>query len=261
MRTIIIAAAVFLAAALSSPASVSVQAWYHLGEPGTLPGGLPLDSSGNGHHMNDGFSEFETVHVRPNTPGGRVGNGSWTSSASSEWGRNGDVIIAARDEYYVSGDNFGIEAWVLPFGNGYNVFCCEGSHNFTAQIFASGADSTGFYLGVKSNQDGTYSFVGAIITDDNGVVPVGDPLPLVTNSWTHLALVRNNGTNSFYVNGVILGAQNTETPSTNVPTGTGLQNGMRLGASGGDQVAYRGLIDEARAFTFTPGQFAVTDLL
>ena len=261
MRTNIIAAAAFLAAALSSSASVSVQAWYHLGEPGTLPGGLPLDSSGNGNHMNDGFSEFESVHISPNTPGGPLGSSGWTSTASSEWGRSGDVIIAARDEYYVSGENFGIEAWVQPFGNGYNVFCCESSHNFTAQIFASGADSTGFYLGVKNNQDGTYSFVAAVITDTNGVAQVGDPLPLVTDSWTHLAVVRNNGTNTFYVNGAPHGSVTTDTPSTNVPTGTGLQNGMRLGASGGDQVAYRGLIDEARAFTFNPGQFAVADLL
>jgi len=36
---------------------------------------------------------------------------------------------------------------------------------------------------------------------------------------------------------------------------------MRLGASGGDQLAFRGLIDEARAFTFNPGQFSVTNLL
>jgi hypothetical protein len=261
MRTNIIAAVAYLAAALSSSAAVNVQAWYHLGEPGTLPGGLPLDSSGNGRHMNDGFSEFESVHISPNSPGGPLGTSGWISAASSEWGRSGDVIIAARDEYYVSGENFGIEAWVLPFGNGYNIFCCEGAHNFTAQIFASGADSTGFYLGVKNNQDGTYSFVAAVITDTNGVAQVGDALPLVTTSWTHLAVVRNNGTNTFYVNGAPFGPKTTDTPSTNVPTGTGLQNGMRLGASGGDQLAFRGLIDEARAFTFSPGQFAVADLL
>ena len=162
---------------------------------------------------------------------------------------------------YVSGDNFGIEAWVLPFGNGYNVFCCENAHNFTAQIFASGADSTGFYIGVMNNLDGTYSFVGAVITDTNGVMEVGNAAPLNTNSWTHLAVIRDNGTNTFYLNGVPYGPSNTGTPSTNAPTGTGSQNGMRLGASGGDQVAYRGLIDEARAFTFNPGAFKVSDLL
>jgi Concanavalin A-like lectin/glucanases superfamily len=261
MRINVMAMAVFMTVALSSSASVTVQAWYHLGETGTLPGGLPLDSSGNGNHMNDGFSEFESVHASPNTPGGPLGRSGWISTNSSEWGRGGDVIIAARDGYYVSGDNFGIEAWVLPSGNGYNVFCCEGSHNFTAQIFASGADSTGFYLGVKNNQDGTYSFVAAVVTDTNGVAQVGDALPLITNAWTHLAVVRNNGTNTFYANGVPNGASTFDTPSTNVPTGTGSQNGMRLGASGGDQVAYRGLIDEARAFTFNPGQFSITNLL
>jgi hypothetical protein len=261
MRKIILITAGLLAGAFTTSAAVTAQAWYHLGETGTLPGGLPVDSSGNGNNMNDGFSEFETVHVSPNSPGGPLGTSGVTSTASSEWGRNGDVIIAARDEYYVSGDNFGIEAWVLPFGNGYNIFCCAGSHNNTAQIFASGADSTGFYIGVKDNLDGTYSFVAAVITDTNGVSQVGDPLPLNTNSWTHLAVVRNQGTNTFYVNGIANGPSNTDMPSTNVPTGTGLQNGMRLGASGGDQLAFRGLIDEARAFTFSPGGFAVSDLL
>jgi len=124
MNTNVLTTVVLLVAALSSPASVNVQGWYHLGEAGTLPGGLPLDSSGNGNNMNDGFSEFESVHVSPNTPGGPLGTSGVISTQSSEWGRNGDVIIAARDEYYVSGDNFGIEAWVLPFGSGYNVFCC-----------------------------------------------------------------------------------------------------------------------------------------
>lgn len=261
MRGIILAGSVLLAGALTSSASINVQDWYHLGEPGTLPGGLPVDSSGNGHNMNDGFSEFETVHPNPNTPGGPLGTSGFTSTTSSEWGRNGDVIIAARDSYSLSGNNFGIEAWVLPFGNGYNIFCCESAHNYTAQIFASGADTTGFYIGVKNNQDGTYSFVAAVITDTNGVAQVGDPLPLVTNSWTHLAVVRNNGTNTFYVNGLAHGPSTLDTPSINSPTGTGNQNGMRLGASGGDQVAYRGLIDEARAFTFSPGQFSVTNLL
>lgn len=252
---------VLLLGAWSASASINVQAWYHLGEPGTLPGGLPLDSSGNGNNMNDGFSEFESVHVNPNTPGGPLGTSGVTSTASSEWGRSGDVIIAARDQYYVSGDNFGIEAWVLPFGNGYNIFCCESAHNYTAQIFASGGDSTGFFLGVKNNQDGTYSFTASVITDTNGVVQIGDPLPLVTNGWTHLAIVRDRGTNTFYVNGLPHGASTIDAPSTNAPTGTGSQNGMRLGAAGGDQLAYRGLIDEARAFTFSPGQFSVTNLL
>jgi len=261
MRISILVSTFVLAGALSASAAINVQAWFHLGESGTLPGGLPLDSSGNGNNMNDGFSESASARTSANSPGGPLGTSGWTSTESSEWGRNGDVIIAARDGYYVSGDNFGIEAWVLPFGNGYNVFCCESSDNYTAQIFASGGDSTGFFLGVKNNQDGTYSFVADIVTDASGVVQVGDAVPLVTNGWTHLAVVRNNGTNTFYVNGQPSGVSTTDIPSTNAPTGTGSQAGMRLGASGGDQIAYRGLIDEARAFTFSPGQFAPTDLL
>jgi hypothetical protein len=261
MRRIAFTIMVLIAGVLTSSAAVTVQAWYHLGEAGTLGGGLPVDSSGNNNNLTDGFSEFESIHISPNTPGGPLGTSGWTSTNSSEWGRNGDVIIAAKDEYYVSGDNFGIEAWVLPFGNGYNVFCCEGAHDYTAQIFASGGDATGLFLGLRNNQDGTYSYVARVITDTNGVAAIGEPMAINTNYWTHLAVVRNNGVNTFYTNGVACGASTTDSPSTNVPTGTGLQNGMRMGAAGGDQVAYRGLIDEARAFTFTSGAFAITDLL
>src|SRR5689334_7337582 len=99
---------------LTSSAAVTVQAWYHLGESNTFAGGMPVDSV-NGNNLNDGFTEYESIHIRPNTPGGPLGTSGWTSTGSSEWGRNGDVIIAAKDGYFVSGDNFGIEAWVLPF--------------------------------------------------------------------------------------------------------------------------------------------------
>jgi len=87
MRKIMLIMAGLLACALTSSAAVTAQAWYHLGEAGTLPGGLPLDSSGNGNNMNDGFSEFESVHVSPNSPGGPLGASGITSTASSEWGR------------------------------------------------------------------------------------------------------------------------------------------------------------------------------
>ena len=198
-----------LAGTLPIRAAISVQAWYHLGEAGTIAGGLPQDSSGNGNHMNDGFSEFETVHASANTPGGPLGTSGWTSTGSSEWGRNGDVIVTARDQYYVSGTNFGIEAWVLPFGNGYNIFCCEEQQQRTAMIFSSGGDDTGFVLGVTNNQDGTFTFVARVITDTNGVAPIGEPMAINTNAWTHLAIIRNNGVNTFYTNGVACGASTT----------------------------------------------------
>ena len=260
MRQGLLILAALLATVGTSSATITVQAWYHLGEPGTLPGGLPVDSSGNGNNMNDGYSEIGDRAPNPDTPGGPLGTSGWTSTASSEWGRNNDVIIAARDGYYVSGDNFGIEAWVLPYGNGYNVFCCENypANNYTAQIFASGGNSTGFYFGVTNNQDGTYPIVAAVITDilngHNGVMPVGNALPLITNSWTHLAAVRDNGVNTFYVNGVPYGPSTTDVPSTNTPSPTGNQTGMRFGACQDDEIGYRGLIDEARAFTFSPAR-------
>src|SRR5260370_18451089 len=188
MRRNVFAMLALLAGVLSSSAAVNVHAWYHPGEAGTFAGGLPVDSSGNGNNMNDGFSEFESIHISPNTPGGPLGTSGWISTGSSEWGRSGDVIIAARDSYYVSGTNFGIEAWVLPFGNGYNIFCCECQNQYTAIIFSSGADETGFVLGVTNNQDGTFSIVADVILDSGQFARVGNTVPLNTNAWTHLAV-------------------------------------------------------------------------
>src|SRR5205814_1889817 len=131
----------------------------------------------------------------------------------------------------------------LPFGNGYNIFCCEAAQHYFARIFGSGGSSTGFNFGVLNNQDGTFSFIANVVTD-GGQVQVGDTVPLITNAWTHLAVVRNNGVNTFYTNGVAAGATTTDAPSTNQPT-SGNQNGMVLGASNDDQLAFRGLIDEA----------------
>jgi hypothetical protein len=87
MRRIIVVWCILLAGVLTSKGSINVQAWYHLGEPGTLPGGLPLDSSGNGNNMNDGFSEFESVHISPNTPGGPLGTSGVVSRIAVEDGQ------------------------------------------------------------------------------------------------------------------------------------------------------------------------------
>jgi hypothetical protein len=64
----------------------------------------------------------------------------------------------------------------------------------------------------------------------------------------NLALVRDGGTDTFYVNGVAWGGTGTGAPIT--PT-----TAIYLGRD------TTGLVDEARIFTFTPGQFSVSDLL
>src|SRR5262249_8312655 len=80
-------------------------------------------------------------------------------------------------------NNFGIELWVKPDATN------------TTQCLAYNGDSggSGWGLYLIGNQ-----FRGLV----GGVAFVGSATA-TTNVWTHLALVRDNGTNRLYVNGVV----------------------------------------------------------
>lgn len=69
--------------------------------------------------------------------------------------------------------------------------------------------------------------------------------------WTHVALVRNGGTSTVYLNGVAAGTTGT---APNVPSGQMMVGGRDTGEF------FDGRIDEVRIFSFTPGQFVPADL-
>ena len=75
----------------------------------------------------------------------------------------------------------------------------------------------------------------------------------MTTNWTHLALVRDAGATSVYVNGQRF---STAAGAPAAPAGSLFIGGNPLVATEG----FDGLIDEVRVFTFQPGQFQVTDL-
>ncbi|MCI0747523.1 MAG: LamG domain-containing protein, partial [Verrucomicrobia subdivision 3 bacterium] len=74
--------------------------------------------------------------------------------------------------------------------------------------------------------------------------------PATAGVWTHLALVRNNGTATLYVNGVASGSS---TASPNMPAGS-----FAIGAQPQSLAAefFAGALDEVRVFSFNPGQFS-----
>ncbi|HTI94953.1 MAG TPA: LamG-like jellyroll fold domain-containing protein, partial [Rudaea sp.] len=76
----------------------------------------------------------------------------------------------------------------------------------------------------------------------------------VSNQWTELALVRDNGTTTFYVNGV---ASYSSAAGPNPPAG-GVAIGGNSLISGAE--LFNGTIDEVRIFSFAPGAFTVGDL-
>ncbi|HEX5219679.1 MAG TPA: LamG-like jellyroll fold domain-containing protein [Verrucomicrobiae bacterium] len=81
------------------------------------------------------------------------------------------------------------------------------------------------------------------------------PVPAVAGVWAHLALVRDNGTATFYVNGVASGT------SLGIPQPA--TNSFMIGAHPQFAVNtwFEGAVDEVRVFTFAPGQFSTNDLL
>lgn len=132
-------------------------------------------------------------------------------------------------------NNFGIEAWVMP--NSTNVGNCIIAYNGN-----TGLDGWGL---LQSGNTFSGNFGGVTIIGSASATP---------NAWTHLALVRNNGTNTFFVNGVPVGT------SSNAPASP--SSGFSLGAPPQSPTGqfFNGAIDEVRVFTFAPGEFNASDL-
>lgn len=132
-------------------------------------------------------------------------------------------------------DNFGLELWVNPVTlTGNQCLAYNGN---------SGSSGWGLYLIGNQFQGlfGGIGFVGAATA--------------TANTWTHLALVRNNGTTTLYVNGVAAGSLGT-TPIS--PSGRFAVMGQPQNPT---QERLDGFLDEVRVFTFAPGTFSTNDLL
>jgi hypothetical protein len=131
-------------------------------------------------------------------------------------------------------DNFGVEAWV-KWNSG-----TPGS----ASIVYNGNSSTSGW--------GIYQYAATY-----GLLYGGNLAQSVTpisNQWTELALVRDNGTTTFYVNGEV---SYTTGIGPNAPVG-GVAIGGNSLTSGAE--LFNGTIDEVRIFSFAPGAFTVGDL-
>ena len=130
-------------------------------------------------------------------------------------------------------NNFGIECWLNPTvtNSGAVVVYNGNTSNSGCGLWQSGTNILGFIGGA--------GFFGSA--------------PVPTNIWTHVALVRDRGTNTLYVNGVPAGSS-TLSPAS--PAGNFL-----VAADNNHAGNYYGLVDEIRVFTFVPGQFSTNDLL
>ena len=203
-------------------ATILIEAYYPFGEAGSFgDNNKPLDLSGNGRAYLNNLGDAAISATAP----------SPFSSANYDFNGNGYYDIG----YGAPEDNVGVQGWFRV-----SDFDIESSH-----IFGTGHDNDG--LSIRWNTD-TNLFEGAL----GGVSLVGDGYAAVIDTWVHLALVRNAGTSTFYVNGLANGASINDTPIDATES--------HLGLSDGAAAYFRGSIDEGAFFTFTSGEFVPTDL-
>lgn len=215
----------FLSAGMSS-AAVTTLALYRMGENGSLANGGAVDSSGNGRDVsnavNDTGISISTSNPAPGSTAYSVFDGS----------TQGFYV----DNTFAPSDNFGIEAWV-KVGD-----LAQDDRN----IFSTGGNSGGLQL--YYNPD--FGLGGALASSNY----VGDNyIPSSVDEWVHLAIVRDGGVTSFYVNGVLYGGTSTD----GIQPASTIHLGVNSNASG----YFNGSIDEARIFSFNAGEFSTSDLL
>ncbi len=247
MKRILLPLALLLGGACISSADVTVQGWWHLDSTQPIN-----DSSGHTRTFGSAYSTAPAsggnvaAQLINNGVGGpldgtgytssqciRVGVGQGGKRQSSMWGIS----------YNPPATDFGIEIWVLPQDNGI----AGGSGGW---IFSSG-QSGGVALRINAPGTGP-SYIDAFVIGSG--TTIGDEAPIDTNRWMHLAIVNDGGITTFYTNGVTCGAS-----LTNVATVSA--GDVYMISAPGDNQAFDGYLDEARMFTFDPGQFSTSDLL
>ncbi len=215
----------------ATTAAVTVLDYYRLGEddPGARDN-APMDST------TDSVGKKNLAVV---------GGPFWSTDVSSS--ASGHTASVFSFQFFQGGpygitsvltnvtDNFGIEAWVKPATS-------SGSHCI-AYNGNTAANGWGLY-----QVGNTYRGRFAGVTIGSGSVTL--------NGWTHIALVRTNGTARLYINGAAAGTSSTSTPVA--PSGS---FAIAAPPQTHTNEFFSGRIDEVRVFTFGSGQFSPSDLL
>lgn len=213
----------------SATASVESVSWYRLGEnePGAIEGSaatVAVDFLGRADLQWSGSPVFSaevaaeaSLHV---------------ASVRSVRLRAGDVATGAGLDDL---DNWGVEAWVqFASISGNSVIAYNGNTALNGWgLIRVGDNLQGLFGGV--------AFVGS--------------RTVVTDVWYHVALVRDGGVATLYVNGEVAGLSSA---GLRAP-----QSGFALGAQPQNPAAelLDGWLDEVRVFRFSPGEFRKEDLL
>lgn len=213
-------------------AAVSYQSVWHLGEAGSLgTNNRPIDSVNTDGAFNS-FASGDSATVGTTNP---AAPGSTAYLSFPDTG-NFQGYYSPSPSQTIPADNYGIDLWT-------RVSTAD-LGQAGARIFLLG--NTGNFLSLTFN-DGGNGWRASV----NGVSYIGTSTTAIGDEWAHLALVRNNGVNEFYVNGSLIGSNTTATTSNGA-----LHLGLQPGGGGN----FKGDIDELRFFTFNTGEFNITDL-
>lgn len=131
----------------------------------------------------------------------------------------------------VSGDNFVVEVW---------AYALKGNAGGWHAAVANGNGASGFLMGQNDNQ-------WSVLVGGIGNVNLG---PVQPETWTHLAVVKNGGQVTGWLNGLKI--------STLPDLGFGVQN-FSIGATAPSNESFNGWVAEVRYSTFKPGQFDPTE--
>jgi hypothetical protein len=225
MKTKTIAAA-FLLGIAPAYSAITVQAHYRMGDEGEGANNRPLDSSGEGRDFT-GNINTATINL---TGGGYSNDAYYTFNGTNQ----GYFDIG----YDAPEDNVGVEVWVRT----------SDLAQVNRTLFSTGSNLDGISIGYDATPGigwfGAVSNVAFVGTVGVANYSAGD--------WIHLAIVRDGGTSTFYVNGVS-GGTSAATPNNATLT--------HMAVNAGGVEYFGGDIAEARIFTFNAGEFSTSNLL
>ncbi len=235
---VLVALVATLLLAVSAHATVTNLAWYRLGEnyPGAGSGQIANSTTTDLMGLND-LKRFGSARYTNNV----------SPAAVTHVGSSLAVSFNGTNQYYSNSivttlrNNFGIEAWVIlgTAASGQYMIAHNGN-----------AASNGW--GIYWDGDSSSARLSALF---GGGFSFQANISRRAGLWTHVALVRDNGISTLYVNGAAAGSTNV-TPLT--PSGA-----FTIASTTPSPPAalFPGFIDEVRVFTFAAGKFNINDLL
>jgi len=210
---------IVFAAAMSLQAAITDIAVYPMGESGSVVSGRPQDTTGNGHHYNAGG---QGITVQTSSP----------SPVSTTYidlrGNPPSGVDGAYSGQYGTGmpaDNFVVEMWARTSDDNGHIWASN--HNTTTGSLRFEALSNNWAAGIT------------------GVAWINTSHPVSADTWTHLAVIRENGTSRFYVDGQVQSGSATGAVTWTTSAALGLRNTT-------PRNYYTGDLDELRVYTFNP---------